>query len=1021
MPRSRGGLAVSERAGDAADEDLDWLQAKADIFEASAQSPGLAAVCAKALVYLTSGDSQRAVSYLEQADRQSGLAPEFRVDLAAALLERSRSTESPEDAIRALAIVDGAVAAKPDMAEAHFDRALALERLYLRDEAIAAWRTYLSLDGRSEWAGEAGAHLAALERPVAPDEREITERIRAAAVAGDSNEVRTAVDNAPNVARAYAIERIATLWAEAVTARNAADSRLYASVLDAVGDALESLQSDRFVRDLAASVNAAAERADAVGEPPIATALTEHAAGRHLFERRDIAAAARAFTRARAAYLRAACPAGAVSADVDVAGCLIYQYRYAEAVALLERCERTAHERGYVALSGRIAWRLAVVAMSDVEIPRAMRFQQRALDAFDRSGDAASEAFLHTLMSITCDTVGANRDAWRHRFKALELESRLADPAPTVLVDSQTAAGIAELGEPAVALYFQNRAVATSERVHGVADLPYAYLVRSRIEFQLGHRDACESDLARAKSALDGLEDPSARDRTASLIAAAEAEFVRADDPSLAARLASDALAHVASTGEPYFRVEFHGLRARALEALGDDEGAASDLSLAVAEIERERKKLLDPSSRVGFFARPQAIYDELSALQAEKLGQVDLAFATSEMGRARGLLDAVAGDADGTERPGRDAVASVASLQASLASGQALVEYDVTDESLLIWVVTSDRIAFRGVPVARGELARLAGDFRSSLERAAQPDEIAAASAPLYSLLVTPVADLLGGVSRLVLVPDAELERVPFAALSNASENSYLVEDFEILQAPSASVFVKCCERAAANRAPEDVRVLVVGNPRNTSERFASLASLDNAQVEAEEVARIYPSSVLLTGARATPAAVIAAAGQCHVIHFAGHSVSDLAFPGDAAIVLASDSSASPTRGEDAVRPAELLAGGRRAPGLVVLSACRTGDGPVTEGEGVASFARGVLALGVPTVVASYWDVNDEGASRLFVAFHTRYRSERNAAAALRFAQLSMLRDGNTAWRSPSVWAAFVAIGGFTNDIADN
>ena len=79
-------------------------------------------------------------------------------------------------------------------------------------------------------------------------------------------------------------------------------------------------------------------------------------------------------------------------------------------------------------------------------------------------------------------------------------------------------------------------------------------------------------------------------------------------------------------------------------------------------------------------------------------------------------------------------------------------------------------------------------------------------------------------------------------------------------------------------------------------------------------------------------------------------------------------------------------------------------------------SVARPFLAAGVPTVVASQWDVDDGATARLFVAFHRALIAEAgDAARALRAAQLSLMRGADPALREPAHWGAFVALGAAT------
>jgi CHAT domain-containing protein len=78
-----------------------------------------------------------------------------------------------------------------------------------------------------------------------------------------------------------------------------------------------------------------------------------------------------------------------------------------------------------------------------------------------------------------------------------------------------------------------------------------------------------------------------------------------------------------------------------------------------------------------------------------------------------------------------------------------------------------------------------------------------------------------------------------------------------------------------------------------------------------------------------------------------------------------------------------------------------------------VLSLARPFLAAGVPAVVASLWEVEDEPTARLLTAFHRHLRGGESALAALRSAQRELLADPDPALRSPAYWAAFELFGG--------
>ncbi len=111
---------------------------------------------------LITGDLARSVSMFERAVAQSGSDARMLSDLSAAYIVRAERNNQPQDLTKALAAVDRAVKLDPTLAEALFNRALALERLALEDEARVAWQDYLRIDDMSGWADEARAHSRAL-------------------------------------------------------------------------------------------------------------------------------------------------------------------------------------------------------------------------------------------------------------------------------------------------------------------------------------------------------------------------------------------------------------------------------------------------------------------------------------------------------------------------------------------------------------------------------------------------------------------------------------------------------------------------------------------------------------------------------------------------------------------------------------------------------------------------------------------------------------------------------------------
>jgi tetratricopeptide (TPR) repeat protein len=113
--------------------------------------------------FVAMGDGAQGVAALEEATATGAPEPKALSDLAAAYLLRFTQKSHPEDVARAIAAANTAIKADPSLAEAWFNRALAVERGSSSAEARHAWDDYLRVDSRSGWADEARRHLQALE------------------------------------------------------------------------------------------------------------------------------------------------------------------------------------------------------------------------------------------------------------------------------------------------------------------------------------------------------------------------------------------------------------------------------------------------------------------------------------------------------------------------------------------------------------------------------------------------------------------------------------------------------------------------------------------------------------------------------------------------------------------------------------------------------------------------------------------------------------------------------------------
>jgi CHAT domain-containing protein len=487
--------------------------------------------------------------------------------------------------------------------------------------------------------------------------------------------------------------------------------------------------------------------------------------------------------------------------------------------------------------------------------------------------------------------------------------------------------------------------------------------------------------------------------------------------------------------------------QARALAGLGRTEDAFVASREAVRHIEELRADLGDSSLRTGFFEDKQGIYHQAVSM-ALQAGHPEDAFTLAEQGRSRTFLDllgsqttlskgrtralideeirlrarlaqarADADDADGSgdsdaaraeaealERDYRaflDRVRKESLEQASLMAvepvtlpeiqrllpaGTTLLEYQVGEGGVVVWVVERDRFQVVRLPGDRQSLLAQVRRFRAGIAGQAPLAEVELQAQALYGRLLGPARGEIHG-DRVVIVPHAILHYLPFAALRSPA-GRWLVEDFALSTLPSASVLRYLVDKGAGAPA----RALVVGNP----DLGAGLA-LPWAEREARMVGQHEREATVLVRADATEAQVKALLETVGLVHLATHGELNESDPLSSAILLV------PGGGEDGRLEVREVFGLDLHARLVVLSACETGLGQLSRGDELVGLQRAFLYAGTPAVVTTLWKVDDRASFELIRAFYDRLDGA-GPVTALRQAQL----DAQHAFPHPFAWAAF-------------
>jgi CHAT domain-containing protein/Tfp pilus assembly protein PilF len=319
-----------------------------------------------------------------------------------------------------------------------------------------------------------------------------------------------------------------------------------------------------------------------------------------------------------------------------------------------------------------------------------------------------------------------------------------------------------------------------------------------------------------------------------------------------------------------------------------------------------------------------------------------------------------------------------------------------------------------------------------------------------LEERLIAPIRPFLSGKSHLLLSPDSQLNLIPFDALVD-TQDRYLIESYQISYLNSGRDLLSLQVDAPSRQTP-----VVIANPsyegsasgaangqRSVDANTLYFGNLPGTAAEGSAIASLLPAAALLTEQQATESALKQVSAPS-VLHIATHGffLPDVDF-----VVPDANSRAASFELIDVEAPAQvtpsnlenpLLRSGLAFAGansrssgsedgiftaleasgldlygteLVVLSACDTGVGAASSGEGVYGLRRAFAIAGAESQLMSLWQVDDTGTSELMqIYYQNLIEKKQGRSEALRNAQMELLNTGT--YQHPYYWSSFIFSG---------
>ena len=357
----------------------------------------------------------------------------------------------------------------------------------------------------------------------------------------------------------------------------------------------------------------------------------------------------------------------------------------------------------------------------------------------------------------------------------------------------------------------------------------------------------------------------------------------------------------------------------------------------------------------------------------------------------------------------------TIAEIQAQLDANTSLLEYFAADSNTT-YVFLLTRQKFLAKRLNTVQLAQKVADLKQAIMDQHTANYKTAAAA-LYTDLVAPIADELVG-DELIIVPDGTTWHINFELLlrsqnrtNNPKNFDYLLNHYAISYANAAGLHLNSKE--PKKEYTNDMLAFSFSDSINAGNTI-SLATLRDqkddlpgTRKEITEIAKLVNGDYYF-GNQAREIDFKERAKNYKILHLALHGDVDHKNPQNSRLYFTKGKNDSE---DNTLYGHELLSLDISAD-LVVLSACNTGTGKVTAGEGMMSLGNAFQFAGSKSLLMTHWEISDQVAPELMKLFYTNLKAGMNKSKALQQAKLTYITDSDAQKAGPFYWGSFYLVG---------
>ncbi|MBO0719474.1 MAG: CHAT domain-containing protein [Blastocatellia bacterium] len=1027
----RGGQTGQGGQDDAAS--IAGERAEGILREAVAERPSPAAHHALGRLYLLKKEFDKAINQFEEALRSDSKNSGLESDLGAALLEKASYrphtdlAESREALMaKSLEYLNKALELDGSLLEARFNRALLYEYMGLPEQAMVDWKMYLEGDPDSQWAEEARRNLKTLEeqkRKVSTNKDDLYQNFLESWRADNEENAWQLLRNSFFRDGSYVANRLIDNYLELSLNGKYAEATEMLQALSYAGSLLERKGDDPFISNLALYIGTVMNSSLSL----LSQARNLAREGNKLNQESKNDQAIGAYTKARLLFEQAGDSGEALFMELWIGD----SYRL---ILDFTSSRRAFTQVASVSKKNRYHWLHAAALNGLTNTYESLNEYSKALDSCKSARELSARVaddngvLLDTLQLATIYRwLGKYDDSLKVIQEALTLSSRIsAEPRQTVSLYSIGSWDYKALGLYAAALDYGKEAVRLAKEMKSPLAASHYYVHLGLIYAKLNNYDEAIKNIKYGLEIGKNQQPESIAQEMINYALLYLGQVYRmaglVDESSAALEQAAE---FYADKKIQLYRVLREKLLTRI--AQGDVAAAREELPRIIELFEKHRAEILEESNRNSYFDVEQTIYDVAVGFAISQLNDPVQALEYSERSRARSLLDAVK---SGGQLIGAKAAPDIkftgttepmppAEIQRLMPEKAQILEYSILQDKLVIWLISRSKLEGRVVNIGSQELTEKVTPY---LKRISSPSDQNPAwttemGSDLYDILVHPIEGMLEKGKLLCIVPDKILCLLPFEAVFSRERGKYLLEDYSIIYAASANLFLSSTETARQKSGAQPEALLSVGNPSFDHKLFPDLPDLPAAAEEAIKIGDYYGKYRVYVNEKAVKPVILQGLKDSDVVHLALHYVPNPRSPMLSQIPLATVGSGSNKEDNEVLAAYEIYNLNMARTRLIVLAACQTRVETWFNGEGPVGLSRIFLAAGIPLTISSFWPVEDsKSTTELMINFHKGRKIEGlSTINSLRTAKLKLLKGPEAKYHHPFYWAPFTVTGGYS------